>query len=414
MQNAEIKRNLQYLKVLKTQKQNMVAEQKELEANVAQLRKNPTDKLTTDLYIFQYNKKIEVLKENISSTNKEIQRVSKELEGEDLSSLDEDDKAEYQEEIQEVTPQPEIEEEPVAEEIFVEPIKVEKQNNFKALIFSLNNPAKLILLAIVSVLSAWLLYQIDASNMVSMVATYTKFTVFAFLLVGAFSLLILSFYLYKDIDVKPFGRFSDYFILYLFVLTIITAILTAVEFTIFKTLIVVCLAIYSLLYFVLRLVLFNKNIKENVSSKPRLIKYYYALFSKHSVAIISLIAIVAICALYVLISYRIIPKWLDGRPNFFNSKLWIIIDFVLVAITLVYGLGFSIVRIKENDLKIIDLGCLISQIISLEFFFLAVIRYSQIVGIFSYVFFALLFITSTAISIFRIINYDKNEIQINS
>ena len=70
----------------------------------------------------------------------------------------------------------------------------------------------------------------------------------------------------------------------------------------------------------------------------------------------------------------------------------------------------SIVRIKENDLKIIDLGCLISQIISLEFFFLAVIRYSQIVGIFSYVFFALLFITSTAISIFRIINYDKNEI----
>ena len=63
MQNAEIKRNLQYLKVLKTQKQNMVAEQKELEANVAQLRKNPADKLTTDLYIFQYNKKIEVLKE---------------------------------------------------------------------------------------------------------------------------------------------------------------------------------------------------------------------------------------------------------------------------------------------------------------------------------------------------------------
>ena len=182
------------------------------------------------------------------------------------------------------------------------------------------------------------------------------------------------------------------------------------QFTIFKTIIVACLAIYSLLYFVLRLCLFNKNVKENISSKPKLIKYYYSLFSKYSVAIISLMAIVAICALYILISYKIIPKWLDGTPTFFNSKLWIIIDFVLVAITLVYGLGFSIVRIKENDLKIIDLGCLISQIISLEFFFLAVIKYSQIVGIFSYVFFALLFITSTAISIFRIINYDKNEI----
>ena len=175
-------------KVLKTQKQNMIAEQKELEANIAHLRKNPTDRLTNDLYVFQYNKKIDALKENISSTNKEIAKVTKELESVDLSSLEEDDLSEFSEEIQEVYPpeQHEPQEEIVKEVVpqQTQPITIskpeKKTNNFLGLALSYKNPTKLIVLAIVSLFTFWVLYQSDTSNLIYNFAKKSQLNFFSF------------------------------------------------------------------------------------------------------------------------------------------------------------------------------------------------------------------------------------------
>ena len=405
MQNAEIKRNLQYLKVLKTQKQNMVAEQKELENQIASLRKNPADKLTTDLYIFQYNKKIEGLKENVSSTNKEITRVSKELEGIDLSELDEDDKDEFKEEILDITPQ----EEPVEEEVIKQDITPIKQNNFKALISSYNSIPKLILLALLSFFSAWILYQIDVSNMILTVSIKTKFQMFSFILLGAFTFLIATRYLYKEIISKPFGCFSDYFMLYNAILTLIMIVLCVTQYSPLKLAIVIGLSIYSLVYFVIRLALSNKDVSKTIQNS-KFLTYYKELFSKYSITVIGLISIILFCSLYVLISYNIIPKWLNGTPKFFNSKLWMIIDIILLGLLLAYAVAFSIINLKEKDLKIIDLGALLAQVACFVFLFFATIKYGKVVGVFSYIFFALLFAISTFVTIYRIINVNKNEI----
>ncbi len=413
MQNAEIKRSLQYLKVLKTQKQNMVAQQKELEANIARLRKNPTDRLTNDLYVFQYNKKIESLKESISSTNKEIAKVTKDLEGVDLSSLEEEDLSEYSEEIQEVCPQEEQEE-------IVEPApvlasnteslqpQVQKTNNFKSLVLALKNPSKLILLGIISLLSLWVLYQSDVSNLLFNFARKSQLNFFSFVLIAVFSVLILSFYIYKEIDSKPFGRFSDYFALYLLISAIGIFVFFILQQSKLKLLVFIALALYSLLYFAFRLFLYNKNLSKNMANKPKFIQYFYTLFKKYPIIIISFVAVIIGCLLYLTISSNIIPIWLSG--DYVKLKVFMIINIILFVLVLLYCIAFSIVRLKESSLKTIDLGCILTQVASLEFYFLAIIRYGKYIRWFTYTFFSLLFVVATALQVLRIIFYKNEEV----
>jgi hypothetical protein len=70
---------------------------------------------------------------------------------------------------------------------------------------------------------------------------------------------------------------------------------------------------------------------------------------------------------------------------------------------------FAFFKLGENNLTIIDLGCLLTQIFSLEFFALAIVRYSSVVHVMTYVIFALLLAVSTAVTVYRIINFNKNE-----
>jgi len=422
METSQLKRDLQYLKVLKTQKQNKFAEQKSLETQIARLRKNPTDKITNDLYIFQYNKKIETLKEEISAINKEILKLSKDLENFDSSCLSEDEKEDYSEEILELCPQ-QIQEQPATEtEETVEETedssccekdiapKSKCNCQFKALAKGLYNPTKLIILAVVSLTFIWGLYQWDCINLLYEFGRRSKMKFVSFMIMAFFSFVIVSFFSYKNFDKKQFGCFSDYFMLFLLISSLGLGVLHIINPTSFKLLIFLCLLAYSLIYFAIRIGFYGKNIKDNISSKPKFIQYYYNLFGKYSLIMVALIFAISLVCLYLILSTGIISSWLAGNSKNYNVKVWMIIDLIILELFVFCCVFFAFVNLGENKLTIIDLGCLLTQIVCLEFFGLAIARYSSVIHVMTYVIFALLFVVSTAVTVYRIINFKKNEI----
>lgn len=420
MDYAETKRNLQFLKDLTQQKQNKQAEVKQLEQQIASLRKNPADKISNELLIYQYNKKIDILKQDISDLNKKINNVNNALQGVNVEELDEEDKEDFISQVEVINESTSVPtQEPVLQESTQEPLKettlneqnVKSSGNvFTSFIKAFNNLPKLILVAILSLISVWILFQVDEANLLSRFNYYSKFKFFSFMLLGAFSLLILTYFIYKNIDKKDFGTFTDFLILYFLILSVGILILVLINKSTLKLLLFAFLLIYSLIYFIIRLALYKKDLQNNVNSLPKFLKYYYTLFKKYHFLIIALIALIMIIGLYLLLSTNLINSWLKGTPKAFNAKLFIITDIILIALSLVYCICFAILRINESDLKIIDFGCFITQIFCLEFFALAIIRYSQVAKAFSFVFFAILFLISSAISFYRLITINKNEI----
>ncbi len=383
-----------------------MGEVRELDAQVSHLRKNPTDKLTNDLLVYQYNKKKEILKQDISSIDKEIYRLNFDLENFDTSILSPSETEEFAEEIAELhEPEPELEPEP--EINTEEPTAVEdspKANNFKLLFKGLYDIRSLLISGLVTLSILWALFVCDRLNLIGYFNRYTRFKFFSFLLAGIFALTICSVYAYKDISKKPFGAFSDYFMLVCLASSLGIALLYAIQNTHFKLFVFLCLAIYSLIYFVLRIKLYNKDIKQALAKKPKIMSYYYELFGKYSLIIISLIATLALIVLYLAMSLKMVTSWLKSDQG---HRPYMIITLIIVALFVLYFSALSVVRINEQETKIIDVFALIVQIVSVEFFVLTRLLSATISTIF-YLLFALLLLLSIALTIYRIIKY-KNE-----
>ncbi len=403
---SETLRNLQYLKTLKNQREQKMGEVRELDAQISHLRKNPTDKLTNDLLVYQYNKKKEILKQDISSIDKEIYRLNTDLENFDTSVLEPYQVDEYAQEIielhpQQIQPEIEVEPEPVAEEPVM---PTQKTSVFKRMVTGLGDIRKLIVSAFVTLSVLWVLFVCDRLNLIGLFNKYTRFKFFSFLLTCAFALTVFSVFAYKDLSRKNFGAFSDYFMLVTLVSSLGVFVFYAINQTKFKLLIAICLAVYSLIYFVFRLYFYDKTVKKVLQTKPRIFSYYYDLFSKYSLIIISLIAIISLIVLYLSMTLNMVSGWLKSTKG---HKPYMIISLILVGFSFLYLSALSVIRIKERETKIIDLFALVIQIISVEFFVLTKLISTSISTIF-YVLFAIILAFSAFLTIYRIIKY-KNE-----
>ena len=399
---SETLRNLQYLKTLKNQRAQKMDEVREIDSQISHLRKNPTDKLTNDLLVYQYNKKKEILKQDISSIDKEIYRLNANLENFDTSVLDDSQLQEFYEEIVELHPVEEVVEEPAVEE---PPVTIEKkENNFKALIKSFFDTRKLIVCGLSCLALLWVFFTCDRLNLLGVFNKYTRFKFFSFLLLGIFVLTVSSVYAYKDINKKPLGAFSDYFMLVCLVLSLGTIVLDFIQSTQFKLLLAMALAVYSLVYFVFRLALYGKDIKQTLAKKSRVVNYYYDLFSKYPLIVLAMLFIVSLSVLYLSMTLNMVTGWLQSTKG---HKPYMIISLIILGLFILYMSALSVIRIKEKETKIIDLYALTVEVVSIEFFFLTRFIATTIGNIF-YIIFALLFVSSLALTIYRIIRY-KND-----
>ena len=244
----------------------------------------------------------------------------------------------------------------------------------------------------------------DRLNLLGVFNKYTRFKFFSFLLLGIFVLTVSSVYAYKDIDKKPFGAFSDYFMLVCLVLSLGTIVLDFIQSTQFKLFLAIALAVYSLVYFVFRLTLYGKDIKQTLAKKSRVVNYYYDLFSKYPLIVLAMLFIVSLSVLYLSMTLNMVTGWLQSTKG---HKPYMIISLIIIGLFILYMSALSVIRIKEKETKIIDLYALIVEVVSIEFFFLTRVI-STTIGIIFYVIFALLFALSLALTIYRIIKY-KND-----
>lgn len=369
---SNIRRDLQYLKSLKAQREQKREQVQELESQIARLRKNPTDKLTSDLVIFSNNKKKDILKEEISSIDKEIYHLNAQIQSsEDLDDLSQDEIEEYGEELNDIFPEPELEPEPETVEPEQEDtpqaeVKPSAPSVFSKLIKGYKSLSKLVVSAVVSLLLLWTLFQWDTGNLLYYFNRVTRFNFFCFLIFGFFALSVTSYLVYKGITKKPFGSISDFFILIILVCSVGVLGLYINLPTTFKLLIFAFLAIYSLVYYIIRLCLYQKDLKQ-IASKNRFFKYYYNLFTSISPLVIALITVSCFILLYLSMTTRLFRRWLASSDA---HKVMIIIDIVLIALAYLYAGAFSVVRINEPKVYLIDLFALTSELVAVGFFFI--------------------------------------------
>ena len=367
---SELRRNLQYLKSLKKEREQKREQLQELEAQNAHLRKNPSDKLTNDLLVYSNNTQKDLVKEEISSIDKEIYRLNNSISAEDsevLDSLDSSEIEEFREELCDIFPEPEPEPEP---EPTAEPQKSTSEKKtrgvFSQLINGYKNIPKLVICSVISVLLLWTLFQWDTGNLLSYFNRVTRFNFFSFLLIGLFAFTVISISVYKDIATKSFGAVSDYFMLIMLICSLgVLGLYVNVQ-TTFKLLIFGFLAAYSLIYYALRLYLYQKDVKK-IAGKNRFFKYYYNLFTSVSPLIIIVTVISIFVLLYLTMTTRLFRRWLASSDA---HKPFIIVNIVLLALLYLYAAAFSIVRINEPKVYAIDLFTLLSELASVEFFVL--------------------------------------------
>lgn len=412
---SDLKRNLQYLKSLKEQREQKRTRLTELDAQIAHLRKNPSDKLTNDLLLYSNNKKKEILKEEISSIDKEIYKLNASIENdcEELDQLSDLDIEEYSAELNEIFPEPEteiqLESEPIeceqeagpSEE--VQPLTPKKEPGiFFKLINGYKNIPNLIVCSVISIALLWTLFVWDSANLISYFTKVTKFNFFSFLIFGVFALTVISTYAYKGITAKDFGAISDYFMLILAICSIGILGLYINASTTFKLVIFSFLAIYSLIYYALRLYLYQKNIKA-LSEKNRFFKYYYDLFTKISPVVLALAVTACFVLLYLTMTTRLFKRWLGSKDA---HKVLIIINIILIALAYLYVSAFSIVRINESNVYAIDLFAFLSEIVAVEYFIICKFI-SAPASIINTVIVILTFVFALGLNIYRIIKTKK-------
>lgn len=368
---SNIRRNLQYLKSLKAQREQKRTQMQEIEAEIAHLRKNPTDKLTNDLLVYSNNKKREILKEEISSLDKEIYKLNSDItqNSDEVESLAPSEIEEFSQELTEIFPEP--------QEVELEPEEVEeatpsqltqqapiKASAFSQLINGYKSTSKLIVSSLISLVLVWTLFQWDAANLLTYFSKLTRFNIFSFTILGFLSFTIVSYVVYRDLTKKEFGSRADYFILITTICTLGVLGLFIKNKTTFKLLIFAFLATYSLVYYILRLCLYKKDLTE-VTQKNRFVKYYYNLFSRVSPLVVGLIVIVCFALLYITMTTSLFKRWLVRTDAY---KVLMIINTVIIALAYLYAIAFSIVRINEPKVYIIDLIALLTEIVTVQFF----------------------------------------------
>lgn len=397
---------LQYLDTLNSEKEQKFNSVKELEEEIAKLRKNPIDKIRTDLEIYQLNRKINTLKEEISQIDKERYKVEKYLKELDTSTLDQESASLLEERF---APEKidEIEElEDVTEEV-VNPVKEEKPSKMTLTKYfkTLFNPAYMLILGVLSVISLCFFIQIDNYNLISKVFRHTRISFFVGLFSGIFTIGYVMQFAFKNISTKKIGSFSDYLTLYCITLSLFLILSFFIESSLLKLIAILGLLVFSITYIACRLFSYQKDLDKFFKNTNKLLNYYYTLFKKYNLFLIYFLSATLIIVVYVL-CYTFLPKFLLLTSKV--SKTWLIIDVVLLALAFLYYAMFSIIRLKEHNLKVIDLLSLLLQIISVQFIiFRAIFKLVPCYNAF-YVIFAIVFITSVTITILRIINHKKD------
>ena len=397
MSDDRIKRDLQFVQTLEEEKKEKCLAIKELENKITSLRKNPTDKIMNDLYIYQYNKEIAVLKEKVEEIDKQIASAKSQNFVIDEPSDETDESDLY---FRERKGQEKIKtEKPITVSKSVAEVK---NGNFKNFFKSLTK-GKLIFLAVICLFSSFVFYQLDKTSIVSVVGKYNRIVNITFIgLLSMFTCMTMLYFSLKNATSKTFGSFADYnalFVLY-FSLNIFVGFLF--QRTVFKFLAFLAVFAISLTYLIIRIAFYGKNLDEAVKNKSCFIKYYYEMFKKYSLFVFALFFIIS-CVISYLFGYT----WITGRLFDGKKTKWLMIaDCVILSLAFLYFLGFAFIRKEEKQLKVIDVTSLLLQIYTVSFFIIGIVI-KRLPYVALLIVNLIILMISIAITILRIINYKK-------
>lgn len=398
MSDDRMKRDLQFVQTLEEEKREKCLAIKELENKITSLRKNPTDKIMNDLYIYQYNKEMAVLKEKVEEIDKQIAGAK----SPNFFDENSDDETSEDGEVyfREGNVQEKIKtEKPVT---VAKSVAEVKNGNFKNFFKSLTK-GKLIFLAFICLFSSFLFFQLDKTNIVSVVGKYNRVVNITFIcLLSLFACMTMLYFSLKNVTSKSFGSFSDYNALFTtyFSLNIFVGFLF--QRTIFKFLAFLAVFAISLAYFIIRIVFYGKNLDEEVKGKSCFIKYYYELFKKYSIFVFALFFIIS-CVISYLFGYT----WITGRLFKGKNTKWLMIaDCIIMALAFLYFLGFAFFRKDEKQLKVIDVTAFLLQIYTVSFFIIGIII-KRLPYVALLIVNLIILMISIAITIIRITKYKK-------
>lgn len=400
MSDDRIKRDVQYIRALESEKNEKVTAVKELENKIASLRKNPANKIANDLYIYQYNKEIDVLKEKIAQIERQISSAKSSF-GEE-NPLDEEEY--FQEEVEkEAKPIKPVLTAIKAEKTEKEEMVFSAKKSGMKQFFSVFTLGKIIFLAILCLISSIICYQLDKTDLISYIGKYNRLVNLPFICLTASLTFFVSAYLsFKNLSKKPFGTISDYYCVYVFYLSLNLFVEFAFNRTKFKLVIFFALFVYSLIYFLVRIKVYGIDVEEAVKSKNSFLRYYFDLFKKYNVLILALVFIVLSATGYVFGFTWVTKSLWNGK----TTKSMVIIDSVILILAFIYYVGFAFFRMNENDLKIIDLTALLIQ-----FFAIGICVFSIIARRAPYTAILISTVVATLVSIVittcRIIGYKK-------
>lgn len=400
MSDDRVKRDMQYIRALESERNEKAAAVKELESKIAFLRKNPANKIANDLYIYQYNKEIDVLKSKIAQIEKQISSAKSTF-GEEMSG--EPDEGDYSlETVENEMPIKEVKREFKSVEKSEERVLSSNKSGIKSF-FTAFTAGKSIFLAALCIISSILVYQLDETNFISVVGKYNRLVNLSFIcLLAATTFLTTAYFSLKGISKKPLGGLSDYYCVYVFYLSLNLLVGFAFERTKFKLILFFAVFVYSVLYFLLRVRLYGVDLDERAKKKSALYRYYYDLFKKYNLLVLGFLFVVLAVGGYVFGF-----TWVTGKMwEVKNIRVMLVIDCVIILLAFVYYLGFAFFRMSEKDLKIIDLVALLIQFFAIGVCCLAILSHRA-----PYVAILIFTIVSTLCSVIitvcRIIGYTK-------
>lgn len=356
MSDDRMKRDMQYIRALEAERNEKSTAVKELENKIASLRKNPANKIANDLYIYQYNKEIDVLKEKIAQIEKQISSAKASFGEENLYDDAEEPSPEEVVEIRASKPVS-----PVVKTERKEQVASVKKSGIKEF-FSAFSAGKVIFLAIICVISSVICYQLDKTDLISYVGKYNRLInlpVICFMAIVAFC--ITAYFAFKGVSKKPFGVISDYFCVYAFYMSLNLFVAFAFNRTKFKLIIFIAFLVYALFYFIVRVRIYGVDLEESVKKKNSFIRYYFDLFKKYNLLVLAIVFIILSAIGYVFGFTWVTRSLWNGK----TTKGMVIIDLVIFVLAFVYYLGFAFFRINEKDLKIIDLTSLLIQLFAI-------------------------------------------------
>lgn len=360
MSDDRIKRDIQYIRALESERNEKATAVKELESKIAFLRKNPANKIANDLYIYQYNKEIDVLKSKIAQIEKQISSAKSTF-GEEMGEDEPVDEDYSLDAVEKKTSIKEAKEECRVTEKSEERILNSNKSGVKSF-FSAFTVGKSIFLAVLCVISSILVYQLDKTNFISIVGKYNRLVNLSFIcLLAATTFLTTAYFALKGISKKPLGGLSDYYCVYAFYLSLNLLVGFAFERTKFKLVLFLAVLVYSISYFLLRVRLYGVDLDERANGKSALYRYYYDLFKRYNLLVLAFLFVILAVGGYVFGFTWVTRKMWEIK----HIRVMLVIDCVIIVLAFLYYLGFAFFRMGERDLKIIDLAALIIQLFAI-------------------------------------------------